>query len=117
MTSHRCNPVSTGLNAAFRSPTNSEPRNARPVRPLADIAAQMDDVGSSPQFGKRIGAMQKRDDLVIDLGGKRLRIRTSDQSLVIGSDGVALGACVETTLKNLAPLLAKRLSQMDGGAA
>jgi hypothetical protein len=84
---------------------------------LAYIATHMGDVGSLAQFAKRMGIMQTGNDLVIDLAGRQLRIRASDQALVIGSDEVALGADAESTLKNLAPLLAKRLSQMDGGSA
>jgi hypothetical protein len=84
---------------------------------LAYIADHLGDVGSLSRFASRMGVMQNGNDLVLELGGRQLRIRASDQVLVIGSEEVALGVDAETTLKSLAPLLAIRLSQMDAGSA
>jgi hypothetical protein len=84
---------------------------------LAYIAEHLGDVGSLSRFVSRIGVMQNGNDLVLELGGRQLRIRAADQVLVIGGEEVALGGDAEATLKNLAPLLAVRLSQMDAGSA
>jgi hypothetical protein len=84
---------------------------------LAYIAEHLGDVGSLARFASRMGVMQSGNDLVLELGGRQLRIRAADQLLVIGGEDVALGDDAEATLKNLAPLLAVRLSQMDAGSA
>jgi hypothetical protein len=84
---------------------------------LAYIAEHLGDVGSLSRFASRIGVMRNGNDLILELAGRQLRIRASDQVLVIGGEEVALGVDVETTLKSLAPLLAVRLSQMDAGSA
>lgn len=84
---------------------------------LAYIANHLGDIGSLARFAARISVMQNGDDCVIDLGGRQLRISTVDQALVIGGEEVALGTDAESTLKNLAPPLAVRLTQMDAGSA
>lgn len=84
---------------------------------LAYIAEHLGDVGSLARFVSRMSVMQNENDLVLELGGRQLRIRASDQVLVIGSEEVALGDDADATLRNLAPLLAVRLSQMDAGSA
>jgi hypothetical protein len=84
---------------------------------LAYIAEHLGDVGSLSRFVTRMAVMQNGNDLVLELGGRQLRIRASDQVLVVGSEEVAVGADAVATLKSLAPLLAVRLTQMDAGAA
>jgi hypothetical protein len=84
---------------------------------LAYIAEHLGDVGSLARFVSRISVMQNGNDLVLDLGGRQLRIRATDQVLVIGGEEVDLGVDEAATLKNLAPLLAVRLTQMDAGSA
>jgi hypothetical protein len=83
---------------------------------LAYIAEHLGDVASLTRFVSRIAVMQNGNDLVLDLNGRQLRIRASDQALLVGGEEVALGADAMATLKNLAPLLAVRLSQMDAGS-
>ena len=83
---------------------------------LAYIAAHLGDAGSLARFVSRISAMQNDGNLVLELGGRQLRIRAADQALVIGGEDVPLGADAAATLKSLAPLLAIRLSQMDAGS-
>jgi hypothetical protein len=84
---------------------------------LAYIAEHLGDVGSLARFVSRIGVMQNGSDLVLELGGRQLRIRASDQVLLVGGEEVALGEDAAATLKSLAPVLAIRLSQMDAGSA
>jgi hypothetical protein len=84
---------------------------------LAYIAEHLGDVGSLARFASRMAVMQNGDDLVLELGGRQLRIRAADQALVIGGEEVALGTDAAATLKSLAPLLAVRLTQMDAGSA
>jgi hypothetical protein len=84
---------------------------------LAYIAEHFGDVGSLARFAARMTVMRNGSDLVFELGGRQLRIRASDQVLVIGSEEVALGDDAAATLKSLAPVLALRLSQMDAGSA
>jgi hypothetical protein len=84
---------------------------------LAYIAGHLGDVGSLARFVSRMAVMQNGSDLVLELGGRQLRIRASDRVLLIGGEEVAMGDDAAATLKSLAPLLAMRLSQMDAGSA
>jgi hypothetical protein len=84
---------------------------------LTYIAEHLGDIGSLARFVSRMGIMQNGNDLVLELAGRQLRIKASDQVLLIGGEEVALGADAAATLKNLAPLLALRLTQMDAASA
>ena len=84
---------------------------------LAYIADHLGDIGSLARFVSRIAVMQNGNDLVLELGGRQLRIRAADQALAIGGDEVALGADAAATLRSIAPMLAVRLTQMDAGSA
>lgn len=78
------------------------------------IAAGLSECPALAKFASRLSVAGGGDEVVVNFAGRNLSIRFSGQSVVIGSDEIALGDDQQETLGRVANRLAQRLSQMDG---